>query len=146
MMKILFTTWLFIWASAAPADSDLHVFQSDGCSSFPDGTLNKKTLWRDCCVNHDLAYWLGGSYRARMQADSELQQCVKALGQPTLATVMLAGVRAGGSPFWPTSYRWGYGWPYWQNGWPRGYQELTPAEMVYAKKLLAHKLSEVTLP
>ena len=116
MMTILFTTWLFIWASAAPADSDLRVFQSDGCSSFPDGTLNKKTLWRDCCVNHDLAYWLGGSYRARMQADSELQQCVKALGQPTLATVMLAGVRAGGSPFWPTSYRWGYGWPYWQNG------------------------------
>ena len=137
MLKILFTLLLFVLPWTVLADSALRAFSSDGCSSFPDGTLSQKTLWRDCCVNHDLAYWLGGSYRARMQADAELQQCVKALGQPTLATIMLAGVRAGGSPFWSTDYRWGNGWPYWQDGWPRGYRELTPAEAVHAKNLLA---------
>mgnify|MGYP006103821769 CR=1 FL=1 len=146
MMKIPCAALLFILASTVLADGALRAFSSDGCSSFPDGTPSQKTLWRDCCVNHDLAYWLGGSYRARMQADTKLQQCVKALGRPTVATIMLAGVRAGGSPFWLTDYRWGYGWPYWQNGWPRGYRELTPAEAAYAQKMLLQNLSEIAPP
>jgi hypothetical protein len=36
---------------------------------------------------------------------------------------MLAGVRVGGSPLFPTSYRWGYGWSY-----QRGYQPLSERE------------------
>ena len=36
---------------------------------------------------------------------------------------MLAGVRVGGSPYFPTSFRWGYGWSY-----PRWYQALTDEE------------------
>lgn len=115
-------------------------FYTDGCSSFPDGTLQQRQLWRQCCVAHDRAYWLGGSYQQRMQADFELEQCVKKQAEPTLATVMLAGVRAGGSPFWLTSYRWGYGWPYWGGWLPRGYQTLTEAEMHYADQLYSRQL------
>ena len=37
---------------------------------------------------------------------------------------MLAGVRVGGSPYFPTSYRWGYGWPY-----PHRYGELSADEV-----------------
>ena len=33
---------------------------------------------------------------------------------------MSKGVRVGGSPWWPTSYRWAYGWPY-----GRGYRALS---------------------
>ena len=40
---------------------------------------------------------------------------------------MLGGVRVGGSPYWPTQFRWGYGWPY-----PRGYQALSPDERTLA--------------
>lgn len=36
---------------------------------------------------------------------------------------MLAGVRVGGTPYLPTMFRWGYGWPY-----PRGYKALTDEE------------------
>lgn len=118
------------------ADIALAAFSSDGCSNFPDGTYEQETLWHNCCVTHDLAYWLGGSYEQRLKADAELEQCVKQLNQPFTATLMLAGVRAGGSPFWYTLYRWGYGWPYWHGAWPRGYRELTATEREYAQTLL----------
>ena len=42
---------------------------------------------------------------------------------------MLTGVRIGGSPYFPTSYRWGYGWPY-----PRGYQDLSEDELIDVSK------------
>lgn len=105
-------------------------FSTDGCSEFPDGTPSQKTLWRDCCVAHDLAYWAGGSYAERMTADRELERCVGAVGEPAIAALMLAGVRVGGSPFWPTRFRWGYGWP-----WGRGYKVLTGAEREALAKL-----------
>lgn len=50
--------------------------------------------------------------------------CVKEEGEPEIALLMLAGVRVGGSPIWPTSYRWGYGWSY-----PKWYAELTEDEL-----------------
>jgi len=33
---------------------------------------------------------------------------------------MLSGVRVGGSPYWPTQFRWGYGYAY-----PHGYDQVT---------------------
>lgn len=50
---------------------------------------------------------------------SQADQSLKA-GEPEIAKLMLAGVRVGGSPYFPSSYRWGYGWSY-----PRGYQQLS---------------------
>ena len=45
---------------------------------------------------------------------------------------MYGGVRAGGSPYFYTWYRWGYGWPF-----ERKYQPLTPSERRLADALLA---------
>ena len=103
---------------------ELKPFTSDGCSAFPDGTLAQQTLWLSCCTAHDLAYWRGGSRFEREEADLELQQCVAQLGEPQIAKLMLAGVRVGGSPYFPTKFRWAYGWPF-----PRGYKALSSEEL-----------------
>ena len=108
---------------ASGCAQELQPFTSDGCSSFPDGTLATKTLWLSCCTAHDSAYWQGGTYAERLQADQDLRSCVAQTGQPEIAKLMLAGVRVGGTPFLPTTFRWGYGWQY-----PRGYKALTDAE------------------
>jgi hypothetical protein len=75
-------------------------------------------------VAHDLAYWQGGTYQQRKDADIELKECVAAVGEKQIANLMLAGVRVGGSPFFPTTFRWGYGWPY-----PKLYGPLTQSEL-----------------
>lgn len=109
---------------------ELKPFTSDGCSAFPDGTFERNELWLDCCTAHDHAYWKGGTFEERQQADEELQACVKELGEPEIALLMLAGVRVGGSPFFPTSFRWGYGWIY-----PKLYGQLTEDEIRKIKEI-----------
>lgn len=111
--------------------AELKPFTTDGCSSFPEGTLYQKTLWHNCCVQHDIKYWKGGTYDERVTADRDLEQCVSKVGEPHIAKLMLAGVRVGGSPYWPTTYRWGYGWPYF-----RAYGALTEEELLEVKKRL----------
>lgn len=126
-------------ASSTASAETLRPFTSDGCSEFPDGTSAQRTLWRACCVEHDRAYWRGGTYEERIAADRALQECVARVGEPAIALVMLAGVRVGGSPFWPTSFRWGYGWP-----WPHGYRALTPEEQRQVAE--AEQLSMIEVP
>jgi hypothetical protein len=63
-------------------------------------------------VEHDAAYYEGGSYRDRLKADSTLMACVAAAGRPYMAMVMFLGVRFFGSSFWPTQLRWGRRHPY----------------------------------
>lgn len=116
--------------------SELRPFTTDGCSSFPDGTLQQRTLWHNCCVRHDIEYWKGGTYEGRIIADKKLEQCVTRVGEPNIAKLMLAGVRVGGSPYWPTPYRWGYGWPYF-----RDYGPLNDAEQLQVQK----KLNELNI-
>jgi hypothetical protein len=118
-------------ATPAHAEGQLRPFTTDGCSDFPNGTLQQKDLWLKCCITHDKKYWAGGTYDERLQADRELRNCVASVGEPTIAALMLAGVRVGGSPYWPTRFRWSYGWPY-----TRGYRALTPEEREQARKLL----------
>jgi hypothetical protein len=103
---------------------ELKPFASDGCSAFPDGTVDQNTLWLRCCTDHDYTYWKGGTYKERQEADTALRECVGKLGEAEIAILMLAGVRIGGTPFLPTTFRWGYGWSY-----PRFYGELTPEEL-----------------
>lgn len=114
---------LMLLLSVHANSASLKPFTSDGCSAFPNGTLEQKQLWLHCCTAHDLAYWRGGTYTERLQADKALRACVGQLGEAAIADLMMAGVRVGGSPFWPTQFRWGYGWDY-----PRFYQELTEEE------------------
>ena len=103
---------------------ELKPFTTDGCSAFPQGTMAQNELWLNCCIAHDKTYWKGGTYAEREQADAELESCVAKVGEPQIAAVMLLGVRVGGAPYWPTRFRWGYGW-----SWPRFYGPLTPDEL-----------------
>ena len=87
-------------------------FHSDGCSCWFDGD------WVECCVEHDLIYWMGGTRSEREKADDELMKCVTAKGHPVMARLMYVGVRAGGVWWLPTSFRWGFGWNFPQSGPP----------------------------
>lgn len=123
---------LLCYAVSLAQASDLKPFKSDGCSAFPDGTIEQNDLWLNCCVAHDLAYWQGGTYKQRLKADQDLQQCVDDVGEPEVALLMLAGVRVGGSPFFPTAFRWGYGWSY-----PKFYGKLTAEEVAQIDELIS---------
>jgi hypothetical protein len=103
--------------------STMRPFETDGCSHFPDGTLNDQSSWLSCCTRHDVAYWRGGTSAERKEADQALEACVEDVRNQALGRVMYRGVRAGGHPWWPTSYRWGYGWAY-----GRGYEALSVEE------------------
>lgn len=104
-------------------------YTTDGCSKFPEGTRQHRDLWHQCCTAHDQKYWVGGSFDERLQADLELRSCVQSVGEPAIAELMLAGVRVGGSPWWPSTFRWGYGWPY-----THGYRALTPDELEQVRR------------
>jgi hypothetical protein len=118
----LMLSTLLLVAPTIRCDS-LKPFTTDGCSLFPDGTYHQQSLWLSCCIHHDLAYWKGGTEQQRLAADQSLERCVSQVGEPEIAKLMLAGVRVGGSPYFPTSYRWGYGWSY-----QRGYKPLSDEE------------------
>ena len=93
-------------------------FRTDGCSAWPDSEAT-----RGCCVEHDIAYWCGGSAEARAEADAAFEDCVATRsGSPWLGTLMKTGVRFGGHPIFPMPYRWGYG-----DAYRAGYPDLPEA-------------------
>jgi len=119
-------------ACSSDKESGLSPFASDGCSLFPDTSLINNKDWCSCCVEHDIAYWQGGTEQQREKVDTALMSCVyKKTNDHVLANVMFEGVRFGGSPYFYNWYRWGYGWPY-----DRKYQALTEDEKKQAKDLL----------
>jgi hypothetical protein len=97
-------------ANAGPAGATLPPsrFTTDGCSLLPNGS------WTECCVEHDMAYWCGGSKAMRRSADRSLQACVSSAGHPALSRLIYFGVRVGGSALAPAPWRWGYGHPWLQ--------------------------------
>jgi len=131
-IRLLITSVLLLVSTFLQADT-LKPFASDGCSAFPDGTIEQKSLWLECCQHHDFDYWQGGTYLQRLASDKRLKQCVTQVGKPTIAALMLAGVRVGGTPYLPTSFRWGYGWSY-----PRLYGVLSIEELAQVAKLSVH--------
>lgn len=99
-----------------------------------DGTFENPELWKECCRIHDLAYWRGGTESERDQADLDFRNCIlKKTGNAELAELMYQAVRKGGTPHYPTWYRWGYGWPM-----GRGYQALSEEEV----RMVEEKLSQ----
>ena len=118
--------------TATAADRELRPFTSDGCSLFPDGTIKDRGKWCDCCLNHDIAYWQGGTREDKENADEALRACIlERTGDKALAETMYLGVRAGGLPAFPTSYRWAYGWKYGRN-----YRPLTEKEQAEVRERL----------
>ena len=134
--KILLVYCLSSLLVACGHDIELSPFTSDGCSLFPDSSLITKDDWCECCFQHDLAYWKGGTEEERESADRTLKQCVFEKTQDeALAKIMYEGVRLGGSPYFYNWYRWGYGWPYLDNNREK-YQALTEEEQRQAKQLI----------
>jgi hypothetical protein len=84
-------------------------FRVDGCTLFPDGN------WGECCKDHDIDYWCGGSYLDRLRTDARLGRCVACQGPPVigqlLGVFLPLGAQVGGLSVLPTWFRWGYGHP-----------------------------------
>ena len=78
-----FLCWLVSCSSPGPVS--LSAFTSDGCSGFPDGTRIQPMLWNACCLEHDIAYWLGGSRTDRLRADEALHECLNKYDLPVSA-------------------------------------------------------------
>lgn len=92
------------WCYERRGGSPEHPFTSDGCSMSPDGD------WAECCVEHDIAYWCGGSADDRRAADRRLAACIVARGHSKfLGELVRLGVSLGGAPWEPFPWRWGYG-------------------------------------
>lgn len=87
-------------------------FTTDGCSFWPDNG------WQQCCIEHDVDYWCGGSDVDRCAADRRLRACAETSGHGTVGRVMYFGTRLGGHPWVPFPWRWGYGWD-----WPYAYDD-----------------------
>ena len=131
-LLFFFSVLSFLYGCKEEDSIQLSNFTSDGCSLFIDGTFENPELWKDCCLKHDIAYWQGGTREERETADLAFKKCVeKKTGNSELAELMYQAVRKGGEPYFPTWYRWGYGWPL-----GRGYKELSPEE----KELVQRKL------
>jgi hypothetical protein len=77
------------------------------------GLLDRElpSIMHGVCVVHDHLYWLGDwSGFTRLQADEEFRDAIVRSGHPDIATAYFIAVRAGGSGWIPTSWRWGFGW------------------------------------
>ena len=128
----LFAAFLLLSQLSCSKHEGLSDFASDGCSLFPDRSLIDESDWCDCCLVHDIAYWKGGTEEERLAADLALRECVLAkTGDEALANLMFEGIRMGGSPYFNTWYRWGYGWSF-----DRKYRHLSEAELKIAEEKL----------
>ena len=136
-----FILLICISISACSNSSEINPFSSDGCSLFPDSSVITKKDWCECCYQHDVAYWQGGTKQQRKHADFELKKCVlQKTGDQAMANLIYEGVRVGGSPYFYNWYRWGYGWSYLRND--RGkYQALTEDELQQVKRLTEQYLT-----
>ena len=73
-LNIFFAILLFSFSAMG---TNLKPFVSDGCTMAPDGTFKNPEKWRDCCVEHDLWFWGGGTKEQRQTADKSLKICIQ---------------------------------------------------------------------
>lgn len=112
-------------------------FKSDGCSGglskWWRELFGQPTPIEPCCFAHDIEYHYGAgrgagwwqNYKERSDADIALLLCClgeygfkrlfngqikDGLLSILLAIPVYAAVRIGGGAYWPTTYKWGFGW------------------------------------
>ena len=108
---IIFYSFLFLFGlQANGAEPQLKEFSTDNCSMFPEGTFDNQTLWKKCCLEHDVMYWMGGTKIDKKIADLQLRACVEREGEAFIGWLMENGVRFGGQPLLNAPWKWGYGW------------------------------------
>jgi hypothetical protein len=88
MYRIIIVLLILIPFVCSCDEKQIKDFESDGCTLFPDSSLIDKTDWCDCCFDHDIAYWQGGTEAERLKADEALRECVREkTGNENLAKV-----------------------------------------------------------
>lgn len=132
---------LFSFAYACrTSQNTLRPFTSDLCSAYPEGVKDHPNAWCECCVEHDLKYWMGGTRKEKKQADNDLARCVANSGYKKRGKIMFLGVQMLGGAHLPFSWRWGYGWLF-----HRGYKPLSSAEIKLANELLQQDQSKLII-
>lgn len=106
----------------SPDEKILRPFTSDGCSLSPDG-VSQEESWTECCVIHDLHYWVGGTLEEKTRADNNLEKCIAEKGHLKTGHLYNLSVSQFGGPETTQNFRWGYGWNY-----RRPYSALTEEE------------------
>ncbi len=112
----------------------LRPFSTDGCSQSPNEFPNAVIV--ECCVKHDVAYWLGGTAEEKLASDENLEQCIAAKTNALTGKAYRAGVAIGGTPLGYNSFRWGYGWDTLRPYGPLSSDEIIQAENLYGKELV----------
>lgn len=86
-------------------------FYFDGCTLFPDNIGSVSFL--SACLQHDIAYWYGGSSEERKQADLVFRKDVRELGAvgSFLSVPMYVAVRMFGDTWILKQFgaNWGFG-------------------------------------
>jgi len=90
----------------AASTTNFAEFNTDGCTLWVDDFLDHS--FTRICVEHDLAYWRGGSLEEKEKSDLMLRDKINGI-LPYMGDVMYQGVRLFGHPILPTPWRWGYG-------------------------------------
>lgn len=113
LVTILSFAFSFLFAfslSATVKSNSLKPFETDGCTMFIDGPRTQPSLWRQCCVEHDLRYWFGGNQYDMDKTDLRLKSCVNDIAGPTWAELIYLGVRTGHKSPIKNKTQWGWGW------------------------------------
>lgn len=127
-----FLILLFISTTSYSSEiKQLKNFKTDFCTYFPEGTGARPTLWKDCCIYHDMKYWIGGTHAEQDKADITLRECVRKKANGFYAGLMYRGVRLGHYSPIKSKYRWGWGWH--KKGF---YGNLTHEQLKQAKALI----------
>lgn len=151
-LKLLTTLSLFLLAPIVGAQPDTEIskesalglkpFFTDGCTLFIDGPKDQPTLWRHCCVEHDLRYWFGGSKDDRDSTDLRLKACVEKAAGANWANLIYYGVRTGRLSPIKNKTQWNWGWKEKRESVP-----LTTDEISTVKLELSHMtVPEVDMP
>jgi hypothetical protein len=117
--------------------NELNPFITDYCTMFVNGTREKPTLWKHCCLDHDMNYWYGGSENNMDTADLRLRSCVTKVAGENWGNLIYKGVRLGHMSPIKNPRKWNWGWVS-----PRPEVELTPLE----KKYVIEELKRLPFP
>lgn len=136
-----FFTFSPIVSAQRPA-LELKPFSTDGCTLFINGPSDRPNLWRDCCVEHDLRYWFGGSKDDRDSTDLRLKACVEKVAGANWAKIIYVGVKTGHLSPIKNKTQWNWGWKE-----KREYGPLSTDEVSTVKIALDHMtVPEVDMP
>ncbi len=87
-------------------------FHFDGCTLFFDRFLGSS--FKEACLNHDIAYWYGGTGQERLMVDVVFRGDIAETGLSgkVLSPVMYLGVRLFGDSFIAKLFNanWGFGY------------------------------------